>query len=696
MERVTRIRIRLLVVLLVVVALFFSFRLYDLQIIQTGGKTDNTSTFTTLTRVKASRGDILDRNGNLLVGNRASYDLVVNHYVLISAEGTSNHLYRLYKRCVEAGIQYDDHLPISRERPFVYTLDQQNSAWQNYFQQYLAYMDGLDSDITAPLLIEKLRDRYNLPKSWTEEEVRGVLGLWYELDLRRCVSTLPNYEFLTDVSDEELAAIKELNIPGMNVEASTVREYNTKYAAHILGYVGPMTAEQWETYKENPDYAMDAHIGQDGIEKAFEEYLHGVDGWREDTVAVDGTLVSSRYITEPKAGSNVELTIDINLQRIAEEELATTIEALRAVPNGDGSDAEGGAVVAMVPGTGEVLVCASYPTYDLNTFFENYSLILEEEYDPLFNRALLGTYPPGSTYKMSMVVSAIDSGLIDSSSTITDHGVFRKYEASGFAPKCLRYTSNRMTHGTITAPEALQVSCNYFFYELADRMSINTMDATAKALGLGEDSGLELAEYLGHRANPETKALLYPGDEGNFYQADKITAAIGQSDNRFTPLQLCVYASTLANRGTRYKATLLSRVVSADYRELLLEGEQSVVSHLDISDDAYNAYSTGMNLVTKKAGNGSIWNGTAATAFLGFPIEVCAKTGTAQAGSLYSSDHGAFLCYAPKEEPEIAVAIYGEKAGHGSSLAVIGRDILEAYFEVGDAGEVDTFENQLS
>ena len=692
MERVTRNRMVLLVVLLFAVALFFSFRLYDLQIIQTGGKTDNSTTFTTLTRVKAARGDILDRNGNLLVSNRASYDLVLNHYVLITADGTNDYLYKLVKRCEKAGVEYDDHFPISRERPFVYTLDQQNTSWQNYYQQYLAYMDGIDSDITAPLLIEKLRERYELPKSWTEEEVRAVLGLWYEMDLRRCIETLPNYVFLTDVSDDELAAIKELNIPGMNVEASTVREYNTKYAAHILGYVGPMTAEQWEEFKSNPDYSMDAHVGQDGIEEAFEEYLHGVDGWREDTVAVDGTLISSRWISEPKAGSNVELTIDINLQRIAEEGMKTTIEGLRAVPDGDGADAEGCAVVAMDPTTGEVLVCASYPTYDLSTFFDNYDQILKADYDPLYNRALLAAYPPGSTYKMSMVIAGVHAGAIDSETTIYDGGVFDKYASSNFAPKCLRYSSYGMTHGSINASQALQVSCNYFFYDIADRISIKVMDDTAKALGLGEKSGIELVEAQGQRANPETKAKLYRGDQATFYQADKITAAIGQSDNRFTPIQLCAYTCALANRGTRYNATLLSRVVSSDYRKLILNGEHSVAAHMDIAEDAYLAYVEGMNLVTKM---GAERNGTAAATFDGYPIEVCAKTGTAQAGG-EASDHGAFVCYAPMESPKIAIAIYGEKAGHGSSLAEIGKDMLSAYFAVGEAGEVNTFENQLS
>ena len=690
MERVTRVRAYFLVALFTAVIIFFSFRLYDLQIVQTGGKTDNSTTFTTLTRVKASRGDILDRNGNLLVSNRASYDLVLNHYVLITADGTNDYLYRLVKRCEEAGITYDEHFPISKERPFVYTLDEQNSTWQNYFQQYLAYLEGLDSDITAPLLIQKLRERYKFPAQWTDEEARAVLGLWYELDLRRCVGTLPNYLFLSDVNEDNLAAIKELNIPGMNVEASTVREYHTPYAAHILGYVGPMTAEQYEQYKDDPDYSMDAHIGQDGIEKAFEQYLHGVDGWREDTVAVDGTLLSSRYIVEPKAGSNVELTIDINLQRQAEDGLANTMETLRADPEGDGHDAQGGAVVAMDTRTGEILVCASYPTYDLSTFFENYDEILSADFDPLYNRALQGIYPPGSTYKMSMVVSAINANIIDSSTLIYDGGVFQKYESSGFAPKCLRYSSYGMIHGNLNAAQALQVSCNVFFYDIADRMSIDMMDQTAKGLGLGELTGVELPENKGYRANPETKALLYTGDGKNFYAADRITAAIGQSDNRFTPIQLCSYAATLANKGTRYKATFLSRVVSSDYRQLLLESEKKVLSHIDISDDAYLAYSTGMNLVTKYKED---WNGTAASTFKNYPIEVCAKT--AQAGPT-SSDHGAFVCYAPMSDPQISIAIYGEKAGHGSSLAAIGKSILDVYFEVGEAGEVDAFENQMS
>lgn len=693
MERITRFRVHILIFLFTAVILFFGFRLYDMQIVKTGGKMDNVSTFTTITRVKAARGDILDRNGNVLVSNRASYDLVINHYVLITAKGTNDYLYKLVKHCQNAGIEYTERFPISQERPFVYTLDQYNSAWQSYFQQYLAYMGGLDSDITAPLLVERLRNRYDIPPEWSEEEARRVIGLRYEMDLRGCVPSLSNYVFITDVADEALSTIAELNIPGMTVEASTVREYNTEYAAHILGFVGPMNAQQYEKYKDDPDYSMDSEIGQDGFEAAFEEHLHGVDGWREDTVTTSGELVSSRYLEEPKAGANVEVTIDINLQRVAEDKMTAVLDQLRSYDEDvDGSDAEGGAVVAIDVKTGQVITCASVPTYDLATYFENYNDILEADYDPLFNRALLGTYPPGSTYKMSMVVAGIDSGLIDSKTTIYDKGYYDDYGPE-FVVYCLTYANGGWAHGDLTAAQALQVSCNYFFYDLGDRIALSAMDNTAKRLGLGEPTGIELPEEIGYRANEETKKKLYSGDFAKFFAADKITAAIGQSDNRFTPIQLCVYAATLANRGTRYRATFLNRVVSADYRDLIYQNEVSILSTLPISDDAYAAYSEGMQLVTKVEGGRT---GTAADTFRNYPIPVAAKTGTAQSGNDYASDHGAFVCYAPADDPQIAIAVYGEKAGHGSSLATVAKSMLDVYFDVDEVGDVVTYENKVS
>ena len=687
MERVSRFRSRILMLIFVVIVGFLAYTLYDLQIIQTGGNTDNTTTYTTLTRIKAARGDILDKNGNVLVSNRASYDLVLNHYVLLNAKGTNDYLYELVQLCKENKFQYTDHFPVSKERPFTYTLEEFNGVWQGYFQTYLAD-DDLDSDITAPLLVKKLRDRYSLPAEWSDEDARLVIGLRYEMSLRNCVPALANYVFMPDASDQALSDVMELNIPGMAVEASTVREYNTTSAAHILGYVGAMNAEQWEYYKTIDGYEMDAEIGQTGLEAAYEEYLHGIDGWREDTVTADGTLVKSEYLQEPKAGSNVEVSIDLALQEEAEAQLELIIQTLQAQPDDkSGHDAEGGAVVAMDVKTGQVLVCASYPTYDLSKFFDDYDELISQEDRPLYNRALLGIYPPGSSYKMSILVAAMNAGVFHAGEEIVTRGKFTKYQ--GLEPTCLIYSSINRTHGTLTAPNALKVSCNYFFYELGDRLSLNALDSTAKHLGLGEPTGIELPESVGHRANAETKAQLYSGYDTNWSAGDQIFASIGQGDNRFTPIQLCVYASTLANKGTRYKATFMNRVVSADYQTLLAENTPVVADQFEIHPDAVAAYVEGMQLVTNNV------NGTAYDEFLGLPVSVCGKTGTAEEIP-GASAHGAFVCFAPADDPQIAIAVYVEKGGHGNVISIIARKILEVYFGVDEVGDVITYENRLS
>ena len=705
MERITRLRVTVLMTLFFLLIGFFALKLYDLQIIQTGGDTDNVKKFYTVTRVKAARGDILDRNGNVLVTNRATYDMVFNHFVILSNGNVNEHLLRLVHLCREMDITYNEHFPITMDAPFQYTLSQVGSAGKNHFQAYLPVVaGGLDSDITAPVLMRTLREYYDIPAHWPDADARAVIGLRYELRLRQGITNLPNYVFIEDVNNEELAAILELGVPGLNTEESMVRVYNTEYGAHILGYIGAITADQWkETYKEKEGYEMDALVGQSGLEEAFEEYLHGIDGYRVDVVTSDGTLIQQYYQRDeetgeeqrPIAGKNVELTIDLEMQTTAEEQLEALITELRNTPDDDpdddeipdGADAKGGSVVVMDVKTGQVLACASYPTYNLSTFREDYAQLSQDPLAPMFNRALMATYAPGSTYKMNMVIAGINAGVISSSTKITDQGVYRKYP--GFNPKCLTWTTSGRTHGHIDAAQALCVSCNYFFYHLADneRLDWNVVDATAKALGLGEKTGVELFEYTGYRANAETKALLHTAEgESGWYPADQIMASIGQSDNRFTPMQLCVYTSTLANRGTRYKATFLNRVVSSDYTKLEYVNEPVVVSQLEISNDAYYAYTKGMRDVAL--------TGTARTILKNYPIPVAAKTGTAETDN--GSDNGAFICYAPYDDPQIAIVVYGESAGHGRTMGQIAKALLDTYFQDELAGNLIPGENQLN
>lgn len=715
MERMTRLRARILLGLFAFIMVLYAMRLFNLQIISTDGNTDNTTYYTTVTTVRAARGDILDRNGKVLVGNRASYDLVFNHFVIKSADNRNEYLYTLLKKCEELGVEHQDHLPVTMTRPFEYTLSDYSTAWQGYYQNYMSDRSW-DPDVTAPLLIEKMRELYKIPAEWTEEEARAVIGLRYEFDLRG-VTKLPSYVFISDVDSENLAAILELNTPGLMVESSTVREYHTTYGAHILGYMGAMTDAEWQE-NQKLGYSMDADVGKSGFEQAFETYLHGIDGQRLDKVTKEGTIVSQQYLEgkEPVAGNNVETTIDIDLQKVAEDALAKRMKELTD-PNintggeGEGIDAQGAAVVVMKVKTGEILACASYPTFNLATMKEDWDAINSDDLKPLFNRAFGATYAPGSTYKMCTLVAAMENvygptnpkagqPIYAPGETIYDTGVFSHDDFPDFHPTCLFYSSSYGSHGDLTAQDALKVSCNLFFYELGYRMTIDMMDETAKGFGLGEPTGIELTEKVGWRANEASKKASYKNSaDAAWNGGDRVLCAIGQSENRFTPLQLAVYTCTLANQGTRYRATFLNRVTSSDYRTLVYSNSPEVVSKMNISDTTYNTYVDGMRRVVTMIG------GTAISCFGGpkdedntqWPskITVCAKTGTAQHSS-GGSDHGVFVCFAPMEDPQVAIAIFGEKTAHGSSMAPVAEPILKAYFEMVDASEVYTYENGLS
>ena len=708
MERISKARAIALLLIFATILTLYSARLFNLQIIETDGNTDNTDVYVTQTRVKAARGDILDRNGNILVGNRASYDLVFNHYVITSSDNTNDSLMKLIQKTRELGITYLDHFPVTKDRPFEYTLTEYTTAWQGYFQSYLRDR-SIDSDITAPLLMQRMRQRYKIPEEWSDVDARAVIGLRYEFDLRGVVN-LSSYVFMEDVSDEHLSALLELNTPGLDVEASTVREYHTRYAAHILGTMGAMTDKQWQkvnqAYKDGigDEYYMDAQIGQSGFEAAFESYLHGVDGLRRDTVDKNGAIISREYYEgkEPRAGNNVETTIDINLQIIAEDALADIIDWLQNPEDSKtdknqeltGRDVEGAAVVVMKVKTGEILACASYPTYNPITYNQEYDKILEADFDPLFNRAFHATYAPGSSYKMVTLYAAMELGggqigrLFEYGETIDAQGKYRRYEADGFAPACLRWNAYGRVHGVIDAAKALEVSCNYFFYHLSDWfISGDTLDQAAKGFGLGEKTGIELDEAVGVRANRETKAKLYKGAMASWGVGDKLNASIGQSENRFTPLQLCVYTATVANKGVRMKATFLNRVVASDYRTLVFQNEPTVVSTLNMSNATYGTIVQGMKQVI----TGEL--GTARNTMQGTAVEVAAKTGTAETGRL-GSDDGSFVCFAPIDNPEIAIAVFGEKAAHGSTLGLVAKDIIDYYFYQAQASAVTTYENQ--
>ena len=493
-----------------------------------------------------------------------------------------------------------------------------------------------------------------------------------------------------------------------------------------------MDDDDWAKYKEL-NYSMDAMIGQSGFEEAFEEYLHGIDGTRVDVVSRDGAIIKQYYAKSydengnvigektPVAGNNVETTLDIKLQQVAEDALAETMrkrtdpQINTATGNNTGLDAQGAAVIVMNPKTGEILACASYPTYNLATMYDDWNTITEDERNPFFNRAFGAEYAPGSTFKMCTLIAAMenrnDNGeyILKYGEEIEGTGVYTRFADQGFKPTCLLYTSSGgATHGWVDGSMAICGSCNIFFYELGYRCTWEMVEETCKALGLGVPTGIELTEKTGYFNDPDRKKQVYgTGVDASFSAGDRVLGGIGQGEHRYTPLQLCVYASTLANNGTRMKATFLNRIISSDYRTLVYENQPTIANQLEMMSTTIETYKEGMKkVITQPEGTGRRYFGGWADQYededgvwpLKDKVTVYAKTGTAQHAS-GGSDNGAFVCFshrADETEPDLAIAIFGEKIASVSYLAPVAEKILLAYYELDAAEEVSVFENQIS
>ena len=694
MERRARVRITGLVVFIAVLISLFSLRIYKLQAAQTEETIELANSLTFQTRVDASRGQILDRNGTVLAANRASYDLVMINFVFFNGPSPNEDLIELLELCDRLGVEIRHHLPVTKSRPYEYTVDDIGEPWATYFRKYLSSR-SLDSDITAGTFMNKLREEYNLPEDLTADEAYRLIAVRYELELRSIQDMpLDNYVLAEDVDAEALAAVIELGIPGVIVQTSTVREYKTPYASHLLGYTTKMSAEAYENTYKALGYAMDAEVGREGVELAFEEYLHGEDGWMRTTITSTGEILDQEYTQTPVPGGNVELTIDIDLQRVAYEALEEWILELRQTgARGDGesgTDAMGGAVVALDVKTNEVLASASYPSYDANTFAKDYALLAQDPNKPLINRCINMQYSPGSTYKMITGITAMEYANVSPWYQVVDNGRFTKFEGTGYAPACHIFRSSGRTHGVEDMRSALADSCNYYFYDVGLQCKTDDVDFVASQFGLGEPTGIELVEFAGQRANRETKRATFAGTQLEAWvDGDKLQASIGQSLNEFTPMQLAVYCSTLANNGTRLKATYLRRVVSWDFKELLMESHPEVVSEFKMQDTTIAAIREGMIAATAIGKTADPFGESF------YPIKVAAKTGTAQHGDGSQSDNASLVCYAPADDPQIALAIYVENGAVGGKLANIAMKVFDEYFSQTGKYETVYGENEV-
>ena len=646
--------------------------------------------------VTAARGNILDRYGRVLVSNRECYNLKISDKRLFSdeVEDPNAVILQMINMVEAAGDKYTDDLPITKEPPFEYTnmTDIQRMLLNAYLKD-----KGLDEDTTAVELMSYFRTRYDIAGSYNEEEMRKIASVRYAVNVRYAINTNP-YVFVEDASIDLISDLMGVVGNVVEVETSYIREYNTQYAAHILGYVQAMSDADMEKYrpgKENSTYDYDTKVGKDGVELAFENWLHGTNGKATVERTASGTVTSTIYTEDPVPGNHVYLTIDIQLQEAVERILETGIQTLqlkrdednlKAVSEGRTDDVrediQGGAIVVVDIKTGEPLAIASYPTYNLSTLLEDYDEISSTEYDPLFNRALLGAYAPGSTFKPCTAIAGLSENIINTETQILCDGVFTKYADQGYAPECWIYTQDHLTHGNDNVTEALKDSCNIFFYTMADNLGIRKLMEYAEDFGLGESTGIELVETTGNMANPDNH-LTYDVDE--WVDGDTVQTGIGQSDSLFTPLQLAEYCAAIANGGTRHSAALLKSVRSFDYSRQLYQKDTEALSTVETADYNWAAVQRGMYLMANDISSSSltVYYALGNYSYNGVSLPVAAKTGTSQLGE-DKTNNAIFMCYAPFDDPQIAISIVVERGQSGANLSSMARNVLDAYFGLGD------------
>ena len=643
--------------------LLFGAVLYDAQILHgSENRARSISSNATSEVVPASRGIITDRNGKVLVSNRLAYTLVFDRSGFTDDASLNDAILRLIRLCQETGTAWNDTLPIAQTGSFLRCANDRSESFTQYLEK-----NKLTATAAGRQLIAEMRALYHVDESLSEKDARLVIGVRYELHSR------DSYTFAEDVSSEVLSLITDGRYEGVSIRTASARVYNTTLAAHILGTIGPIWQEEWSSNEKtgyvgyaDKGYSMNDLVGKDGVEKAFQEYLRGTDGRRLITTDEDGKLTGELYTREPQPGGTVALTLDIDLQADVERALAQTITGMID----EDSNERGGAAAVVSVGSGEVLALASYPTYDLSTFNEDYEDLVADERLPMFNRATQGTYAPGSTFKMCTAVAALESGIITPSSIIQDRGIYTYYRDP--QPMCWVYRQGGSTHGRINVTQAITVSCNYFFYEVGRLTGIRTLDSYASQFGLGQSTGIEIGDSSGVLASPEW------ADSHNREWTDgqTITAAIGQSYNLFTPLQLANYIATLVGGGEHYQAHLLKNVKEYDNSRLLYVYDDEPLNTVEMSGSTVEAVTKGMHELTVSGG--------VAFAFRDCVVSAGAKTGSAQVGTDIAN--GVFVAYAPYEDPEIAVAIVIEKGGSGAALATAAVEIINSWFSHTDDG----------
>ena len=677
-ERKTAVRrMMLLIAAAAVIIGLYGFRLIFLQLVNGDSFTAQaTNTTDYKFTVTAARGDIVDSKGERIASSTTGYSVVLNK-LLMGDEDLDAMLQKIVGLLGKNGESWNDSLLIGQPDAaghYEFTAASDNAAEQ----KALAAMKdnlGLQQYATADDVMEKLVEDYDLA-DFSLYWQRVLSGIHYEMQLQ-AFSNVNNFVMAENVSEATVATIKEnsLSLPGVEIVETSTRSYEQgTVLPHVLGRVGKITAEKWKVTDENGQvtyplkekgYNMNDIIGISGLESAYEDELRGKDGVETITRNSDGVIVNTALTTVPEPGHTVQLTIDSEFQKAVDQALAKNVEWIKNT-YADSKQANAGAVVVIDVKTGGVLAASNYPSFDQNLYAAQYNEYSADENMPLFNRALQGLYTPGSTYKPSVAVAGLDTGLLNRNSTVNCTRVYTYYK--DYRPRCAQHGHG---NGPIDVINAIKWSCNIFFYDVGRRLTSDVYDAYAYKLGLGQRTGVEVSEALGH---------LTTKNDSNYTESLDIQAAIGQGNTAVTPIQLATYAATLANRGTRYRTHFVKAILDSNTGETLEETQPEVMDVVEDKGETFDLVREGMKGVAQTI-----------PALAGYPYTIACKTGSPQrsegyyVGSTYKHyTNAAMIAYGPAEDPEIAIGIVVEYGGAGARTGQLVADIFNAYYAMKD------------
>jgi len=677
-------RYNLLTVLVYLIGIILIFQLFNLQIIH-GAEYRETSN-ARLTResvIEAARGNIEDRNNTILATTRTGYSVEL-YKTKNSNEQLNEVILKIVNLLEKNKDSYINNFPINSNLEFTYTTETSINNWKTKYK--------IPENASVEECIQFFKEKYDIIQE-DIQDVLKIIAVRYEITTNGYSAT-KSIKIAKDISKKSAIQFNEQNsdFPGVGIVEEPIRVYtNGSLASHIIGYIRKVDSKDLEK-RPNEDYDANDDIGKMGVEYVLEKYLRGEEGIRQIDMSVDGTIEGEYIEKEAVSGNTVVLTIDAKLQEKMEKIIEEAVKELQK----DGTKTENAAAVLMDIETGEVLAMCSYPSFDPQSFIgvlktEVWADI--QEGNKLYNHAVSAN-APGSTFKIIVAAAALEEGIITESEYIYDTGVY----PYGHKPACWYYNQYHRGHGNVNVKTAIQKSCNYFFYEMGRKLGVDIIAKYARYFALGQKTGIEIT---GEQAGTVASTAYAESIGETWYPSNVYSAAIGQSYNNYSPLQMARYISMVANGGNYVEPTVIKEIKDIEgniiqkeeienYTNEFLGIQTEYNPEVEVSQETLNTIKAGMRLVTSSGG-------TAYGVFKDFDYSVAGKTGSAEARTLEKGDvaNSWFVGFTPYENAEVAIAVYIEDGASNSSAAKAAKKILQAYYNT-DILESENLEEDMS